>query len=549
MTIDYNILLQPISADHPAGEDCRMGSDFSAISGQIDKLTRASDVGQPDWPQIEALATQVLTQQSKDFLVAAWLSAAWLEKEGLTGIDAGLGLMNGLFDHFWEEGFPPVARIRGRRNAISWWIIKATAYLTTTTIPAIDQKLYDDLFQGATTLDKSIADKDPDAPSLGDFLRAIKNLTVLAPPPPPPSIMPSDPLTTPVTTDAPLDSPNQGSNTDSAVSSAQAALTPVGSKATPAQPSNLKSVSSINSIDDVEAALATVQPYINDVAQILTKQDAYNPLSVHLIRFAARAGIMSLPSADAGATLIPDPPPSEIQMLQSVSAGSSPEATIEFCEARITQYPFWLDLDYQSAQAYSALGDVAAGMHEAIIDEVLAFVKRLPGIEKLTFGGQKTPFASTATQSWLTDCANERSGGAVDDLALAKKNAMEQLGAGQLEAAIEIFQSFIDKTRSGRDQLRARIQLLEIMLGAKKEADLSSFVDPLLRECELRKIAEWEPSLALAAWSLKLHALRQAVKAVDPNTPTEKLSQYQNEIKEALREISMINYVDAAREL
>ena len=118
-----------------------------------------------------------------------------------------------------------------------------------------------------------------------------------------------------------------------------------------------------------------------------------------------------------------------------------------------------------------------------------------------------------------------------------------------MEAAIGIFQAYIDNTRSARDQFRARLELLEMVLGVKKEADLVPFLAPLIQECQTRKIAEWEPALALAAWNLKLQALHQAIKVVDATATPEKLVKYQEEINEALQQISMLSFVDAARQI
>jgi type VI secretion system protein VasJ len=534
MPIDFQALLQPISTEYPGGEDCRTGADYTTIATEIDKLTRAKDFGAPDWEKIETLSTKVLTQQAKDFLVAGWMAAAWLDKQGLEGISASLNLFNGLFEKYWDESFPPLSRIRGRRNAIVWWIDRANTFLSSGTIDPITQDLFDRLNQSVNALDKNLADKDPDAPSLGDLIRAINGLTVIAQAPPAPD---------------PVISVDTAANGDSAPS-AIANTTSTSTSSIANAPGNLKGVATLSTIDDVENALSSVQPYIGDVAQALSKLDPYNPLSIRLIRFAARGAIMALPPATAGATLIPEPPPSEIEMLQSVSGGTNPQSTIEFCEARITQYPFWLDLDHQSALAYSALGAPAAAMYEALIDEVLAFVKRLSGIETLTFGGQKTPFADVATQSWLTDCVNQRSGGSgSDSLSVSKKAASQALGAGQAEAAIRIYQSYIDNTRIARDQFRARLELIEMVLGIKKEADLVPFVAPLIRECQTRKISEWEPALALTAWNLKLQALRQASKVVDAAAAPDKIAKYQEEINEALQQISMLSFIDAARQI
>jgi len=538
MPADFQTLLHPISTDYPAGQDCRMGVDFTAIAAEVDKLTYARDVGAPDWEKIDSLSTKVLTLQAKDFLVAGWLAAAWLEKQGLVGISASLSLFNGLFDQFWEDAFPPLARIRGRRNAIVWWIERANLFLSNGTMPPITQELFDSLTQGVNALDKNLTDKDPDAPSLVDFIRAIKNLAVTEPP---------KVISDSTISDSTAVAANQ-SNAANVGSDAQNTSLTFNSLAN--SPNNLLDVSTLNTLDDVELALSSVQPYINDVAQVLAKLDPYNPLAVRLIRFAARSAILALPPTTAGATLIPEPPPSEIEMLQSVSGGTNPQATIEFCEARITQYPFWLDLDHQSAQAYGALGAPAVAMQEAIIDEVLSFLGRLPGIETLTFGGKKTPFADPTTQSWLTDCANQRiGGGGSDSLTLAKKAASQSLGAGKAEEAMGVLQTYINNTRIVRDQFRARIELLEMALGIKKEADLVSLMAPLIAECQVRKIIEWEPALALSAWNLYLQALHQAIKFGDASVESEKLAKYHDEIDKTLQQISVLSFVDAVRQV
>ena len=540
MPIDFQSLLQPISQEHPAGEDCRLSPDYTAIFNEIDKLTRAKDVGSPDWVKIETVSAQVLKEQSKDFLVAGWIAAAWLEKQGLDGIAAGLGLFNGFFDQYWDTAFPPLNRIRGRRNAISWWVDRASTFLTTPNIPPITQELFDSLSQGVAALDKNLADKDSDAPSIGDFIRAIKSLAVVEPPPA------AAPQVT--STDA-TQSPEAPVQSDAANNTPVAADT-TSSSAIDAPPSGLKNVATLSSLDDVENALSSVQPYIGDVAQVLMKLDPYNPLAVHLIRFAARGAILSLPPATAGATLIPEPPLSEVQMFQSVCAATDAKAIIEFCEARITQYPFWLDLDYQSALAYGSIGASAIAMQEAVIDEALSFVSRLPGIESLTFGGQKMPFADVATQNWLTDCANKRSGGGVaDSLDQAKNTASQMLGSGQAEGAMGVLQAYIDNTRVARDQFRARIELLQMVFGLKKDANLLPLVAPLIEECQTRKIAEWEPNLAMSAWKLKVQALLQANKGVDLSSDSEKMAHYQQEMNEALEQISKLNFVEATRQI
>ena len=537
MPIDFESLLQPISQDLPAGKDCHLDPDYTSIFNEIDKLTRAKDVGSPDWNKIELLSCRILKDQSKDFMVAGWLCSAWLERQGIDGIAASFGLLNGLFDKYWDTAFPPLNRIRGRRNAIGWWVDRASNFLSTSTIEPVSQEVFNCLSQGVLELDKHLADKDPDAPSLGDFIRSIKSIAIAGPTP-----LPSQQVSS--TEDAKISSDISKSDVEGNPNSTEQKTAIALNR-----PDSLKSISTLNTLEDVEEAITSVQPYIGDVAQVLSKLDPYNPLAIRLIRFAARSSILSLPPATAGATLIPEPPISEIEMFHSVCAGNDPVAKIQFCESRITQYPFWLDLDYQSCVAYTSIGESAVAMQEAIIDEALSFVKRLPGIESLTFGGQKMPFADGATRSWLTDCVNKRSGdGATDSLGVAKQAATQSLNSGQGESAMEILQDYINKTCVLRDQFRARIELLQIAFNIKKGANLLPLVNPLIEECQVRNIGEWEPALALSAWRLKVRALREMNTSDAPNNDPQNLL-HQQELAYALQQISVLNFIEATRQL
>ena len=88
------------------------------------------------------------------------------------------------------------------------------------------------------------------------------------------------------------------------------------------------------------------------------------------------------------------------------------------------------------------MGPAAANMRSAVIDEVLAFVKRLPGVEQLTFS-DGTPFADEATKAWLATCQAERSGGGpTDKFSEAKKQANESVGLGDSDAAVAALQDF-----------------------------------------------------------------------------------------------------------
>ena len=249
------------------------------------------------------------------------------------------------------------------------------------------------------------------------------------------------------------------------------------------------------------------------------------------------------------ATLIAAPPMAEVQSFETVCGAGNPQGVASFCEGRLATYPFWLDLDRQSALAYGAMGPAAANMRSAVIDEVLAFVKRLPGVERLTFS-DGTPFADEATKAWLATCQAERSGGGpTDKFSEAKKQANESVGLGDSDAAVAALQDFLSHTRSGRDQFRARVALAELALGLKKDLDVQPLIDPLLEECERLNLTYWEPELALLAWSLKLRAARAVAKQLEDTADLDKIAVSQSVVQLALKKVSMLDFGEAMRQV
>lgn len=116
---DLARFLQPIEGDNPAGVDLR--EDFSPSSAyyrlrdaraEARAAERAMDATPeetavpPHWRTIEELAARALESQSKDLEVAAWYTEALLRHHGFDGLAAGIKLMHGLVDAFWDTIFP-----------------------------------------------------------------------------------------------------------------------------------------------------------------------------------------------------------------------------------------------------------------------------------------------------------------------------------------------------------------------------------------------------------------------------------------------------------
>jgi type VI secretion system protein ImpA len=110
--LDLDLLLAPIPGGSPAGENLR----YSRLYEDIREARRAEDAlaageAEPkrsDWDTVVALATDGLTKQTKDLQVAAWLTEALIHTDGFAGLLAGLKLLAGLLEDYWDTMHPAV---------------------------------------------------------------------------------------------------------------------------------------------------------------------------------------------------------------------------------------------------------------------------------------------------------------------------------------------------------------------------------------------------------------------------------------------------------
>lgn len=116
---DLGRFLQPIEGDDPAGADLRQ--DFAPTStyyrlrdarAEARAAERSMDANPeettvpPQWRTIEDLAAKALAGQSKDLEVAAWYTEALLRLHQFDGLAAGIKVMHGLVEGFWEGLHP-----------------------------------------------------------------------------------------------------------------------------------------------------------------------------------------------------------------------------------------------------------------------------------------------------------------------------------------------------------------------------------------------------------------------------------------------------------
>jgi type VI secretion system ImpA family protein len=110
---DVQSLLDPIPGVRRAGESLRYEGTYDRISEARREDDRSISQGiyqtrlkRADWAAAEAICVAALESRTKDLQIAGWLMEAWLQLYGFSGVEAGLNLLSGLCQNFWDDLYP-----------------------------------------------------------------------------------------------------------------------------------------------------------------------------------------------------------------------------------------------------------------------------------------------------------------------------------------------------------------------------------------------------------------------------------------------------------
>jgi type VI secretion system protein ImpA len=113
LPLDLETLLAPIAIDRPAGDSLRYAGTYDRIQEarrEDDPLLAQgvwkTPLKKADWGSVCDLCVDALETRSKDLQLAVWLLEAWLHLQGFPGVHAGLRLLIGLCECFWDEMHP-----------------------------------------------------------------------------------------------------------------------------------------------------------------------------------------------------------------------------------------------------------------------------------------------------------------------------------------------------------------------------------------------------------------------------------------------------------
>lgn len=113
--VDIDSLLTPIPGENPSGADVRYTryDEIKEARREEEDLPQGDwkPKGNPkvaDWGKVIEISSTVLSKESKDLQIAAWLIEALVKQHGFAGLRDGLKLFRGLHHQYWDTLYPGI---------------------------------------------------------------------------------------------------------------------------------------------------------------------------------------------------------------------------------------------------------------------------------------------------------------------------------------------------------------------------------------------------------------------------------------------------------
>lgn len=470
-TFFSNLGKLPISDVSAVGDDVRTDPMFDSVESEIAKLGNPSASSAIDWQLVCDTSAELLSNRGKDILVACYMASGLLHTSGLIGLSQGLSIIADMLETYWITLYPPLTRLRARRNALQFLIdhiISSSSESAWSTIDPQDPTLVQTLQASANRIDSVVQKHDADAPSMQPIIGIFNSIPII------------DQTATLVIEEVTKEAgPSSGENTQSQLDSL---------------------ITTTIDPDDVNQTLEKVSKLVSTISESLFEASMASPSGYRLARLSVWSFIEKAPPASENQTLIPAPNSQLVDALQNLQASGVNENIIRFAETQLSQHPFWLDLNRVCAEA---LGRIGASQAQREVKSATQYLtKRLPELTSLSFSNAM-PFADLETRTWLqenstSDSVNNRDNNLQNAIHTANKIASNS----NLSEAVDFLQNQLNQTTSARNKLALRIHLCDLMLDQRPASNLYPFAMIIVEEIDRFRLTEWEPLLAIKGLKL-----------------------------------------------
>lgn len=552
-------LLKPIPGENPSGQNVRY-----TIYDRIQEARReeegtslgiwSRELKKADPGLVIKIASDVLSSQSKDLQVAAWLTEAWVVREGLPGLEKGLKLIEALLVNFWETLYPEIedGDLEMRVGPLEWLaeesgVSSKRLESTVRKIPLTKNRLDWFRYREAT----QIAREEDVA---GDEAKMAARLAAM-----------EEKKCTPEEFDEGVKLSGNAfyeslaSYLESTRAAVKALETVCDEKFGRVAPSFKGLNQALDDLQEVvnlyyrppedaaavredsrteesfaesgvqQTASRGSQPIagstppldrqqalrnIFTLARYLQKEAPSDPVGYLILR-ALRWGELRVSVSEIAPELL-EPPPSEVrQLLKKLAMESDWERVLENTENGFAcnWSRAWFDLQRHAVRACESLGYDSVA--KAICSELRALLSDYPELLSVSLLDD-TPVANEETKEWVRSAisppptAQSPSAPSVAPHAHARapveangendtyEAALAMSKQGHVQEAVELLTKEISQERSGRRRFSRKVQLASICLASKYDSIAYPILMELAEEIEDRKLEEWEDASVIA---------------------------------------------------
>lgn len=541
---------RPIPGENPCGRDMSYEEDFLAIKAEIDKMStvsgqidqeraaelrqlmdttretvrkaeraeaekqldqRASVVkqsGGPDYQFIRQTAASILAEKSKDIRIASYLCYALWKSESFAGLAEGLAAIEILFREFWDGFYPGKNRLAARKGALDFLAAKLDENVAYAQVKEADRTPLERTLATLKNLQEVFREKMPEnSPSLLGLMQAAEKCLKKVP--------------------LPAAMPKPAAEVRPLAQETRATLQTSPTNETP------RVTSSPGELRSVPDALNLVR----QAARFMRDQNPQSATPYRLVRSLQWDQLINVPPNENGKTRFQAPPAEDRSALASMRENKDWVRLLDECEGNLNRMGFhvWLDMQRFTVEALGGLGTEFLTARIAVIEELSWLLRRVPKLPTLSFS-DGTRFADPATAAWIDETivaaqgpAEPRAPGAAvadSELEAQLEKAKQIFGTGDLAGAVELLSSPQADT-SRKALFRRKLAMSNFCMRGGQPAIARPLLEELEQDIERFSIHEWEPRLALEAWT----ALNRCYEtlAAGPTTPAKQALQQHGE--------------------
>lgn len=517
----------PIAGEQPCGENARYDARYEKSKIEIMKLTAGSE--EIDWKGIVSGIDELLSQKTKDLMLAAYLSLSLLKQYEYPGLVVGFEIIDYLMETYWEEMYPPVKRMKARVNIFEWMDERLSVMIGVT-------KPKDEHAEELRTC-KALADALPS--KVQDLVKTqvtgfsrmraeinewIDKLPAPAPEPPPapaPAPKPEPAASAPAPASS---SPAVSGETGAPVPREREEVETVEDQrpvaegkpkeapserppAPPAQPVEMKLPEPVHDIDSISQGLTAIIKIVNLIREV----QPTSPMAYRLARVIRWELVVELPAAAPdGRTRIPAPLQQNFKLMEAqLNAPNWVELTKTTEDLFASGGGWTFNLNLQRLVALGLEKQGAFQAAEAVVLETGRLLLKLPDLVDFTYDSG-LPFADGETKMWARGAVERALGpgkespGEEDADKQWLKDATRMAQQSGLSKALPIVQEAIKETRDIKRNMKRQLDVATFLFSHREYQWAMPILESLNERVEGVQLAQWDPNFCSDVWELLL---------------------------------------------